>query len=128
MRKVLLVAFLALNVSGCTYFQTAFDFATTPVTVTPAMAYDVENGLKIATTGLVAYGRLCLQKVIDPVTRNCRHVIEAIQPYTRAAGTALIDLRAALRANDQATALTAYASIQKLLTSIQAERQKAGGI
>lgn len=126
MRKFTLILPLLIALGGCAQFQTAFDVATTPVAVTPAMKNDVESGFKIATAGLVAYRRLCIKKVIDPVTRNCRGVIESIQPYTRSADAALIDLRQALAANNQVNAIAAYKALQGLITTIQTERQKAG--
>lgn len=129
MKKLILPIVLALSLTGCAEFnslRSAVGLATTPVTVTPAMVYDTENGLKAAAAGLVGYRRLCLQKVIDPVTRNCRKVIATIQPYTIAAKAAIIDLRASVKANDQQTAINAYKALQSLITNIQSERQKAG--
>lgn len=126
MKRIAIVLTLALALSGCANIQQAFNFATTPVTVTPAMVYEAENGLKTVTAGLVGYRRLCIQKVIDPVTRNCRKVIVAIQPYTRSAATLIVELRASVKANDQQTAIDAYKALQSLISNIQAERQKAG--
>ena len=126
MNRLALVLLLSLGLSGCAQFQTALDAATTPVTVTPAMENDIESGFKVATSGLVAYRRLCIKKVIDPVTRNCRGVIETIQPYTRAAAAALVDLRTAIAANNQVNAIAAYKALQGLITTIQDQRQKAG--
>ena len=126
MRRLAIAALMALSLGGCAQLQTAFNVATTPVTVTPTMVNDVESGLQVVTAGLVSYRRLCLQKVIDPVTRNCRHVIETIQPYTRAAKAALVDLRQAVAANNQVNAIAAYTAVQNLITNIQNERAKAG--
>ena len=126
MKRLAIIFALALSLGGCANLQTAFNIATTPVTVTPAMVYDIENGLKTATVGLVAYRRLCIKKVIDPVTRNCRAVIETIQPYTKAAAVAIVDLRTAVRENNQVSALSAYGALQRLITNIQSERQLAG--
>lgn len=128
MKRLLIVLTLALSLAGCANLKTAFDIATTPVTVTPTMVYQIENGLKVATAGLVSYRRLCIQKVIDPVTRNCRAVILKVQPYTIAAKTALVELRLAVKANDQVTAMTAFTTLQKLIADIQAQRQITGGI
>lgn len=126
MNRLALVLLVALSAAGCAQFQTAFDVATTPVTVTPAMQNDVENGFKVATSGLVAYRRLCIKKVIDPVTRNCRGFIETIQPYTRAAAAAVLDLRTAIATNNQVNAIAAYKALQGLIATIQDQRQKAG--
>lgn len=126
MKRYLVILAVALSLGGCANLKSAFDFATTPVTVTPAMVYEIENGLKAASAGLVAYRRLCIQKVIDPVTRNCRNVIVKIQPYTRAAAVAIVDLRQAVRENNQVTAISAYGALQRLITNIQTERQLAG--
>lgn len=128
MKRLLIIFAVALSLGGCANLKNIFDLATTPVTVTPAMVYQIENGLKVATAGLVSYRRLCIKKVIDPVTRNCRGVIQKIQPYTIAAKSALSDLRVAVAANDQVTAITAFSAVQKLITDIQAQRQIAGGI
>jgi hypothetical protein len=125
MRKLLILPLL-FALAGCAAFQTAFDVATTPVTVTPAMQNDIESGFKAATAGLVGYRRLCIKKVIDPVTRNCRAVIEAVQPYTKAAAAALVDLRVAVATNNQVNAIATYKALQGLIVTIQAERQKAG--
>lgn len=128
MKRLLIVCTLALSLGGCGTLQDAFTYATTPVTVTPTMVYQIENGLKVATAGLVSYRRLCIQKVIDPVTRNCRSTILKIQPYTMAARTAIVELRAAVAANDQVTALRAFDTLRTLIANIQAQRQVAGGI
>ena len=128
MKRYLAILAVALTLGGCANLSNAINFATTPVTVTPAMVYDIENGLKAATAGLVAYRRLCIQKVIDPVTRNCRAIIVTVQQYTRPAAVALVDLRLAVRENNQVNAIGAYKALQGLITNIQAERQKAGVI
>lgn len=128
MKRLFIVCALALSLGGCANLKTAFDIATTPVTVTPAMVYQIENGLKVATAGLVSYRRLCIQKVIDPVTRNCRSTILKIQPYTMAARTAIVELRAAVIANDQVTALRTFDTLRNLIANIQAQRQIVGGI
>lgn len=129
MKKFLIVLFVLIaapSLGGCAGLQTAFNFATTPVTVTPTMVYEIENGLKAATAGLVGYRRLCIKKVIDPVTRTCRKVIATVQTYTRAAAVAIVDLRTSVRANDQVTAISTYKSLRELISNIQIERQKAG--
>lgn len=128
MKRLALVFALALTLGGCTNLQNLFEIATTPVTITEATVYKAENGLKTATVGLVGYRRLCIKKVIDPVTRNCRAVIEAIQPYTKAAALAIVDMRNAVAENNQVNALAAYTALQGLITNIQNERQKAGVI
>lgn len=125
MRKLLILPLL-LVLGGCAAIQTAFNVATSTVEVTPATVYQSENGLKTATAGLVAYRRLCIKKVIDPVTRNCRHVIETIQPYTRSAAAAIVDMRKAVAENNQVNALAAYTALQGLIATIQNERLKAG--
>lgn len=126
MKKIILVTLLALNVAACAGAQTAFQYATTPVTVTPTMENDAEAAAKIAVAGLVAYRRLCLAKVIDPVTRTCRAVITTIQPYTRAIASNLPILRQSLKDNDQITAVTAYKALMVAVGSLKDERAKAG--
>lgn len=128
MKRFFILSIVALFLTGCANTQVGnlLEIATTPVTVTQTMVYQVENGLKTATTGLVGYRRLCLTKVIDPVTRNCRKVIETIQPYTRAAKVALVSLRVAVRENDQVTAINVYGALRNLINNIQSERQLAG--
>ncbi len=126
MRKIVIALALAVSLGACAQLQSAFNFATTPVAVTPAMLNDAEKALTIVSSGLVAYRRLCIKKVIDPVTRQCRVVMANLQQYTIPAKAALIDMRTAVRANDQITALRAYSALQALVTAIQAERAKAG--
>lgn len=128
MKRILILCAVALTLGACANVKTAFDVATTPVTITQATVYKAENALKTATVGLVAYRRLCIKKVIDPVTRNCRGVIESIQPYTKAAAFAIADMRAAVLANNQVNALAAYSMLQGLITNIQNQRQRAGVI
>lgn len=127
-RTAVAAALIALSLGGCagTKIGDLLEIATTPVTVTPAMVYQAENALKTATAGLVGYRRLCVKKVIDPVTRNCRKVIETIQPYTKAASVAIVSLRVAVRENDQVTAINAYSALKDLINTIQSERQLAG--
>lgn len=128
MKRLVLVFALALSLGGCSNLQNILDIASAKVEITEATVYKAENGLKTATVGLVAYRRLCVKKVIDPVTRNCRTVIETIQPYTRAAAAAIVDMRKAVAENNQVNALAAYNALQGLITNIQNERQKAGVI
>jgi uncharacterized protein YceK len=127
MKRLLILCAVALSLGGCANVKTAFDVATTPVTITEATVYKVENGLKTATAGLVAYRRLCIKKVIDPV-KLPHGVIESIQPYTIAAAFAIADMRAAVKANNQVNALAAYSMLQGLITNIQNQRQRAGVI
>ncbi len=129
MKRLLIICAITLSLGGCATLervQTAVSVATTPVAVTPTMVLQIEEGLKVATSGLVGYRRLCLQKVIDPVTRNCRQVIVRLQPYTKAAAVAIVDLRVAVRQNNQITALSAYNALRGLIANIQTERQLAG--
>lgn len=128
MKRLAILFALALTLGGCADIKTAFDVATTPVTITEETVYKSENALKAVTVGFVGYRRLCIKKVIDPVTRNCRAVIERVQPYTKSAALAIVDMRKSVRENNQVNALAAYNALQSLLTNIQNERQKAGVI
>ena len=129
MRKILAVAMLALALTGCAGMNTSIfqggSSLTASVTnpVTPRMLYDVENGMTVAVSGLLAYKNACIAKVV-PV--SCRGVIASLQVYTRKAKPILVSLRSFVRNNDQVNAITAYNSVKDLLSGFQQTAQAAG--
>lgn len=115
--RAILVIVLSLTLGACAG-QSIFAPITTsiPNPVTPNMLYDVENGLTVAVTGMIAYKRLCVAKAID---QSCRGVVQTLQGYTRRAKPILVSLRGFVRNNDQVNAITAYQTIQQLLAAFQ---------
>ena len=114
MRKLLLACTLALALSGCANLGPLASFITqgTSNPVTPEMVYRTEQAMIIAVSGLNAYKQACIAKTI---AQNCRATIVKLQTYTRPAAQAIKDLRAAVRANDQVTAIAAYNTVIKLM-------------
>lgn len=97
--------------------------ATVANPVTPTMLYDVENGLTVAVSGMLAYKRLCIAKTID---RSCRSIVMTLQGYTRQAKPILLSLRQFVRQNDQVNAIIAYNSVRQLLDSFKATAATSG--
>lgn len=141
MRKFLVFPLL-LVLGGCALFDIGGKSLlqggtslTAPVqNVTPRMVYDIEEGAKVGTAGLVAYRRLCIAKKID---RSCRDTIVEIQKFTRPLCTTvdagqrcttgvIADLRRFVAQNDQVNALKAFNLARDLLTSIQTARAAKG--
>jgi hypothetical protein len=125
MRKTFLALALIIPLTGCAGLADGFKFATASVEnpVTPAMMYDVENGLRVATAGLLTYRRLCILKKVDV---HCRANIEKIQVYSRAAKPVLVNLRAYVRDNDQVNAISAFNTLRQIIADINTAKAAAG--
>ena len=127
MRKTIVVLTLALGLSGCASLGKVGEnvlglpsgVLTTSINnpVTPAMLYEVENGMVIAVSGLLAYRNACAAGTIPP---SCRPIIAKLQTYTRAARPVLVRLRAFVRNNDQVNAVIAFNSVRGLIDDFKA--------
>lgn len=125
MRKLFLAIVLSLSLAGCANVARTFDALTTTIDnpVTPAMLYEVENGLTVAAAGLVTYRRLCIQQVIDA---TCRDNIRKLQPYTRQIKPLLASLRKFVRENDQVNARVVFGTLRQILTDLNLLRSQMG--
>lgn len=120
MRKFMLGLLTAFALAGCgtTSILTGGTSLTASIAnpVTPAMLYDVENGMVVAVSGLLAYRNAC---AAGSIPASCRPIVAKLQTYTRAAKPILIQLRAFVRNNDQVNAIVAFNSVRDLLASFQ---------
>ncbi len=128
MRKYLAVALVALSLGGCTStgaVTTAINVATKSIQnpVTNQELFQIEASLKLATTGLVTYRRLCLQGNADV---NCRTNILAIQPYNLQVPGLVAELRRFVRTNDQVNAIAVYRTLSNIYTNITTEAAARG--
>jgi hypothetical protein len=125
MKRFAIVFALAITLGGCANLAPLFNFATTGISnpVTPDMVYRTEQTMIIAVSGLNAYKRACIAKTI---AQSCRDVVVKLQSYTRPAAVAIKDLRAAVRANDQVTAVAAYNVVIKLIDDFKSTAVAAG--
>jgi hypothetical protein len=125
MKKLAFALILLVPLTGCAGLADGFKFLTSSIEnpVTPAMMYDVENGLRVATAGLLTYRRLCILKKVDV---HCRANIEKIQVYSRAAKPVLVNLRAYVRSNDQINAISAFNTLRQIISDINAAKATAG--
>lgn len=123
--KRLAILALALSLGGCANLGPLVGFVTTGVgnPVTPDMVYRTEQTMIIAVSGLNAYKRACIAKTI---AQTCRATIMKLQTYTRPAAVAIKDLRTAVRANDQVTAIAAYNVVTKLMDDFKSTAVAAG--
>lgn len=120
----LTLAGCALDPGGRSIFSGGSSLtATVGNPVTPTMLYDVENGLTVAVSGMLAYKRLCIAKTID---RSCGDIVLTLQGYTRQAKPILISLRQFVRQNDQVNAIIAYNTVRQLLDSFKATAATSG--
>jgi len=134
MRKfaILIAASALIALSGCAALDPAGrsilsggTSLTAPITnpIGRKELFQIENGLIAVTAGLVGYRRLCLRGVVDT---HCRGNIERVQTYTRPIAKLLPDLRAAIRRNDQISAVKLFNEARALLSSAQREAATIG--
>lgn len=121
MKNLIAITALSLNLGGCITLQdlsTGYTLATAGVNnpVTPAMLDVVENGAIILFSGLGAYKRDCIAKIIP---QSCVTAIKAVQPYTRKLPPLLISLRSFVRNNDQVNAVVAYNTIKNMIDDLK---------
>src|SRR4051812_43839160 len=116
MRKIVIAFALCVPLLGCAggSVLTGGTSLTAPITnpVTPAVLYDIENGFRAATAGLLTYRRLCLAGKADV---HCRGNIARIQVYSRAAKPMIVQLRAFVKANDQVNAIDVVNQLRLIL-------------
>lgn len=124
MKKIIIIAALAISLGGCAESQkfwskveTGVSLLTSSVTnpVTPARLAEVEASISVIFTGLKTYKTACVQGLADT---NCKANIAAIQVYTRQVPPLLTQLRAFVKNNDQVNASVIYNQVQQLITNI----------
>lgn len=120
MSKIAIIV-LSLLLAACNP-QTIFSgitLATAQVAnpVTPAMLYDLENGMIVGFAGLQAYKTACAKKAI---LQSCKGVIVSIQTYTKQVPPLLSSLRVFVKNNDQVNAAVVYKTIADLLANYKA--------
>lgn len=125
MKKLLIVAALAVNLAGCAELQAitgGITLATESITnpVTRAEEAQVELAIDAAIAVLRGYKRACIQGTAD---KMCRANIKAIQQYTRQMTPLLKQLRGFVDNNDQINAVVVY----KRLASLYTDFKKAAG-
>jgi hypothetical protein len=127
MRKIILAIALSLSLvgSGCAPQLAVLSAATKTIDnpVTKNDLFQIEASLKLVTTGLKTYRRLCLQDAVD---KNCRSNIEAIQPYSSQVYPLLAELSSFVRTNDQINAIVVYKRLVNIYTSITTEAAARG--
>ena len=128
MRKIFLIAVVALSLGGCATFQavgTAFSLATKSLTnpVTKNDLYQIESGMAIVFTALNTYRTACLQGTVD---KNCRANIAAVQTYTQQLPPFRDQLRAFVKQNDQVNAVLVYNQLVTLIGNAKNAAANAG--
>jgi hypothetical protein len=127
MRKIILVLALSLSLAGvgCAPQLAVLSAATKTIDnpVTKNDLFQIEASIKLVTTGLKTYRRLCLQDAVD---KNCRSNIEAIQPYSSQVYPLLAELSSFVRTNDQINAIVVYKRLVNIYTSITTEAAARG--
>jgi hypothetical protein len=127
MRKIVLALALSLSLAGagCAPQLAMLSAATKTIDnpVTKNDLFQIEASIKLVTTGLKTYRRLCLQDAVD---KNCRSNIEAIQPYSSQVYPLLAELISFVRTNDQVNAIVVYKRLVNIYTSITTEAAARG--
>lgn len=127
MKKLVLVFALLIPLAGCAGISKSligFDItASTANPVTPSMLGEIEEGLSVATAGLLTYRRLCLKGQADA---HCRGNIVIIQTYTKQAKPLILALRRFVRDNDQVNAIVAFNTLRDIVLQIKATRATMG--
>lgn len=123
MKKLILVAVLALGLGGCQQVQKLADFTSAIVVgisnpITENELYALENSMIVAFAGLNTYKRACINNVIPS---SCRRVIQKLQVYTRRLPAALATLRKFVKENDQVNARVAYDTFIQLWNDFKGE-------
>lgn len=127
MRKYLAIVLVSFSLvgGGCAPQLAVLSAATKTIQnpVTKNDLFQIEASLKLVTTGLKTYRRLCLQDAVD---KNCRSNIEAIQPYSSQVYPLLAELSSFVRTNDQVNAIVVYKRLVNIYTSITTEAAARG--
>jgi len=129
MRKYLAIVLVSFSLAGvgagCAPQLAVLSAVTKTINnpVTKEDLFQIEASLKLVTTGLKTYRRLCLQDAVD---KNCRSNIEAIQPYSRQVEPLVVELTSFVRTNDQINAIVVYKRLVNIYTSITTEAAARG--
>lgn len=132
MKKILLVAALALTLGGCASFTKTIEQVRTVVSVatksytnpvTKNDLYKIESGVALIVDGLNIYRSQCIKKLVDT---NCRANIAAIQVYTRQLPPLLTQLRGFVKNNRQIDAIGVYNEVTALIANIKTAASRAG--
>lgn len=127
MRKYLAIVLVSFSLAGggCAPQLAVLSAVTKTINnpVTKQDLFQIEASLKLVTTGLKTYRRLCLQDAVD---KNCRSNIEAIQPYSRQVEPLIDELSSFVRTNDQVNAIVVYKRLVNIYTSITTEAAARG--
>jgi len=126
-KRIFLVLALSLSIAGggCAPQLAVLSAVTKTIDnpVTKQDLFQIEASLKLVTTGLKTYRRLCLQGAVD---KNCRSNIEAIQPYSSQVYPLLAELSSFVRTNDQVNAIVVYKRLVNIYRSITTEAAARG--
>lgn len=118
MKKLLLVAALALSLGGCVTLDSVGNILTpTPNVITKQTLSDFENGMIIAFSGLKAYKQSCTAGALP---KSCYTTIAQIQVYTKQIPAVLANVRNFVKNNDQVNALQYFAEAKSLLNQFEA--------
>lgn len=128
MRKIILVAGLALALGGCAQLSaigTGISLATKSIAnpVTKSEEAQVELALDTAVQALKLYKAACVNGTAD---KNCRANIAQIQAYTRQVPALVAQLRNFVDNNDQINATVVYNQLTALYTNVKAAAGSLG--
>lgn len=128
MRRIFIVAALALSLAGCSTLQniqTAFQVGTASIAnpVTKDRLNQMESAITLVFAGLKAWKSSCQQGLIP---ENCRQQIAAVQVYTRQLPPYLAQLRSFVKNNDQVNAGVVFNNIMALVATVKSQAAASG--
>lgn len=128
MKRIFIVAALALSLAGCgtlQNIQTAFQVGTASIAnpVTKDRLNQIESAITLVFAGLQTWKHSCQQGLLPP---SCRDQIAQVQVYTRRLPPYLTQLRVFVRTNDQVNAAVVFNSIVDLVGTVKAQAAASG--
>lgn len=128
MRKLFLIAAMALSLTGCAALNSitgGISLATKSITnpVTKDEEAQVELAIDAALAVLRGYKRACIQGTAD---KSCRANIKAIQRYTLQMPPLITQLRGFVDSNDQLNAVVVYNQLTALYTNFKSAAGSLG--
>lgn len=128
MRKLIIIATLALSLGGCATIQaigTAFQVGTASIAnpVTKDRLNQMESAITLVFASLRAWKSSCQQGLIP---QNCREQIAAVQVYTRQIPPYIAQLRFFVKTNDQVNAAVVFNTIVSLVGTVKSQAAANG--
>ena len=127
MRKILVIALVAVSLGGCAQLQKIQDVisigtASVANPVTKTRLNQIESGITLVFVGLNTWKQSCAQRLIND---DCKKQIANVQVYTRQIPPYLKQLREFVKKDDQVNATVVYNNLSNLISTVKAQAKAA---